>query len=674
MTQISTNESNEKGNSNKDIPDSKLQDVSSKKQRFAFDSEGSKMAELFNTIEEIRKGSEGEDLKLPQMCVIGMQSSGKSSLLTSISGLSFPEASKTCTKCPIVVNLRKENNICLKVNNETLESDKPDEEKVDDQFEKLQDKIKELNDGNAEIADKPINIEYSDPNLFPLTLVDLPGIIISSDSGQKITHSIISKYVKPKNAIILVVQPANIDKDTTSALKIAREYDEDGSRTIEIYTKADEVVNEQNAVDIIAEINDQKNDLFSTHIVSCRDSKGGKHSYETEMDVFRQAKWQDSKFGELDLKNGNVGIRALREQKLPKLLADNIMHNLPLLEKDINKKLEDADKIIKDIGEKPMNPVSVISRLYESLKEGTVDLKLEITPHQLTASEDVYKISKAITQKDTDKYYQANCFEPIFFEGTVAFNKSIGDFSQKCLKIVEVVAEHVKKIAFKSINEHESMKYNKYTMLKDYILQKWTEEVDKIYHKLMEDIKKQVYDTSQFNTVNHYLTSNYQEEMSLPKEVREKFTASLNPTDAIKDKGYDSNCNEHHFGPISTEEYQKKINASLDKYLQEYYIEYSKKNIQDQQKQRVFSAVKAYVKTSRKVFDDQMLAIIRRVVVDARATWLNEFFMGNQELIQKVKEGKDIESKRKKAIKTKDSMELCRKKIMGIKHWQHESC
>ena len=56
------------------------------------------------------------DLKLPRMCVIGDQSSGKSSILSSISGLKFPEASKTCTKCAIVVNLRKSDKLSLKIN------------------------------------------------------------------------------------------------------------------------------------------------------------------------------------------------------------------------------------------------------------------------------------------------------------------------------------------------------------------------------------------------------------------------------------------------------------------------------------------------------------------------------------------------------------------------------
>jgi GTPase SAR1 family protein len=39
-------------------------------------------------------------MDLPQIAVIGSQSTGKSSLIESISGIKFPRASGTCTRCP----------------------------------------------------------------------------------------------------------------------------------------------------------------------------------------------------------------------------------------------------------------------------------------------------------------------------------------------------------------------------------------------------------------------------------------------------------------------------------------------------------------------------------------------------------------------------------------------
>ncbi|KAF8176921.1 P-loop containing nucleoside triphosphate hydrolase protein, partial [Pholiota molesta] len=47
------------------------------------------------------------DIDLPQIAVIGSQSSGKSSLIESISGIKFPRASGTCTRCPLECRLAR---------------------------------------------------------------------------------------------------------------------------------------------------------------------------------------------------------------------------------------------------------------------------------------------------------------------------------------------------------------------------------------------------------------------------------------------------------------------------------------------------------------------------------------------------------------------------------------
>ncbi len=56
-------------------------------------------------LQEIRDKCDGE-LNLPQICVFGDQSSGESSVLTCITGITFPVKSGICTKAPIVVECR----------------------------------------------------------------------------------------------------------------------------------------------------------------------------------------------------------------------------------------------------------------------------------------------------------------------------------------------------------------------------------------------------------------------------------------------------------------------------------------------------------------------------------------------------------------------------------------
>ena len=51
--------------------------------------------------------------------------------------------------------------------------------------------------------------------------------------------SMIMEYIRPANTIILAVTPANQDLANSDALKLARQVDRDGDRTIGVITKLD---------------------------------------------------------------------------------------------------------------------------------------------------------------------------------------------------------------------------------------------------------------------------------------------------------------------------------------------------------------------------------------------------------------------------------------------------
>jgi hypothetical protein len=59
------------------------------------------------TLQHIRNVCEGE-LNLLQICVVDDQSSGKSLLLSCMTGIAFPVKSGICTKAPIVVECRND--------------------------------------------------------------------------------------------------------------------------------------------------------------------------------------------------------------------------------------------------------------------------------------------------------------------------------------------------------------------------------------------------------------------------------------------------------------------------------------------------------------------------------------------------------------------------------------
>lgn len=64
------------------------------------------MKAFVTVIQDLRDlGVEELVLPLPKICVLGDQSTGKSSLIEGISGIKVPRNSGTCTRCPLEINL-----------------------------------------------------------------------------------------------------------------------------------------------------------------------------------------------------------------------------------------------------------------------------------------------------------------------------------------------------------------------------------------------------------------------------------------------------------------------------------------------------------------------------------------------------------------------------------------
>ena len=80
--------------------------------------------------------------------------------------------------------------------------------------------------------------------MLTLTLVDLPGVtrVPVGDQPRDIEKQIrdmLLKYISKPGAIILAVTAANVDLANSDGLKLAREVDPEGTRTIGVLTKVD---------------------------------------------------------------------------------------------------------------------------------------------------------------------------------------------------------------------------------------------------------------------------------------------------------------------------------------------------------------------------------------------------------------------------------------------------
>lgn len=224
-------------------------------------------------------GSSTASIDLPQICVLGSQSSGKSSVLENIVGRDFlPRGSGIVTRRPLILQLvnrpatAKPNGAAAPQSPKSGNADaaaNPDEwgefahlpgEKFYD-FNKIRAEIvkdTELKTGkNAGISPIPIGLRIYSPNVLTLTLVDLPGItkVPVGDQPRDIERQIrdmLMKYIMKPGCIILAVTAANVDLANSDGLKMAREVDPEGLRTIGVLTKIDLMDQGTDVVDILA--------------------------------------------------------------------------------------------------------------------------------------------------------------------------------------------------------------------------------------------------------------------------------------------------------------------------------------------------------------------------------------------------------------------------------------
>jgi len=107
------------------------------------------------------------------------------------------------------------------------------------------------------ISPLPIGLRIFSPNVLTLTLVDLPGLtkVAVGDQPRDIEvqiRNMLLKFIQKPNSIILAVTAANTDLANSDGLKLARECDPDGLRTIGVLTKVDLMDQGTDVVDILA--------------------------------------------------------------------------------------------------------------------------------------------------------------------------------------------------------------------------------------------------------------------------------------------------------------------------------------------------------------------------------------------------------------------------------------
>lgn len=317
-------------------------------------------------VDRLRNISLDQYIELPQIAVMGDTSSGKSSLLSALSGVSFPSSDQLTTRCPTQLILSKAGKFRGRVRllryrgsgGPSATDDEVEEEAELSDVNDVPDAISRLTqqlvaEGQT-ISDDQIVIELWGPNLPNLTLTDLPGLVRTV--GDHEDHDIIprvrqlvNRYMKQERTIIIAVVPANVDMHNTEILQAAQEADPEGVRTIAVVTKVDLVDNgaEQAVHDLL--LNKKKRMHLGYHAVKCRNQReltngvSIEQGWSNERNFFREHEYWRK------LPDHIWGIERLTD-RLVHILQDNIRRSLPKVIHEIDERTELAQQALAAMG------------------------------------------------------------------------------------------------------------------------------------------------------------------------------------------------------------------------------------------------------------------------------------------------------------------------------------
>ncbi|EIE21671.1 hypothetical protein COCSUDRAFT_37405 [Coccomyxa subellipsoidea C-169] len=304
-------------------------------------------------------------LDLPQVAVVGSQSSGKSSVLEALVGRDFlPRGPEICTRRPLLLQLVKQAAGSGKaaewgeflhcpgkhppIGNFTRFYD----------FERIRQEIlteTERTVGhNKGISDKPIRLKIYSPNVLTMTLVDLPGIAKvpvgdqPSDIEKRIRKMVL-EYIRHPTCVILAVSAANADLVNSDALELARAADPEGRRTVGVLTKLDIMDRGTDAAAIlrnevvplrlgyIGMVNRSQADINTRR--SIRDAIAAETAFFESHPAYQEAKEQ-------------CGRTAL-SGSLNRVLVEHIRASLPTLRTRLEEALEKCHTELRIYGDAP---------------------------------------------------------------------------------------------------------------------------------------------------------------------------------------------------------------------------------------------------------------------------------------------------------------------------------
>ncbi|KAJ1323707.1 vacuolar protein sorting-associated protein 1 [Microdochium nivale] len=324
---------------------------------------------LMDAIDELRRYQIDKIVDLPQIIVIGDQSSGKSSVLAAISKIQFPAKGSVCTRFAIELVLRTSSRSTLGAHIHRTNGSITELRAVADTnfdggllaniIEDAGKKMRTLSGFSEDV----LRVEICRPDVPHLTLIDLPGFYHSeneeqSAEGRLLVERLADKYMARDTSIILAIVAASNDVILQSVLSKVRQHDKGGRRTLGIVTKPDLLLagsRGEMMVQLARNTQPSHKLELGWHVLRNRDENEIDDLDDTrdekESELLSRAPWNT-------LRSADRGVARLRT-KLSNILLRHIQQSLPDLDANIRGKLDEYEARLKSLGEPRARPADL---------------------------------------------------------------------------------------------------------------------------------------------------------------------------------------------------------------------------------------------------------------------------------------------------------------------------
>ncbi|KAB8238110.1 dynamin family protein [Aspergillus alliaceus] len=359
---------------------------------------------LLDKIDKLFACNVGEYIALPQLVVVGDQSSGKSSVLEGLTQLPFPRDSGLCTRFATQIIFRRNKVLPTRKVTATIipapdsDADRATRLKAwssesmggleESLFSKVMQEVHEMmgvtgNSHQSTFSKDIFRLEICGPNEEHLSVIDVPGIFknttpgLTSKADIQVVRKMVEGYMRNPRSIMLTVIPANVDIATQEIMEMARDHDPNGERTIGVLTKPDLV--DKGAENKVLQLVEGKT-LFLKHgwtivrNLSQQELLDGGINRDQREEIWRQKEPWSSVAPE------RFGIKSLKS-RLQETITENARREFPSVRSEISKRLKESRRALESLGTERGTTEQQVGFLLEIINKFQ-----DITSHALSTN------------------------------------------------------------------------------------------------------------------------------------------------------------------------------------------------------------------------------------------------------------------------------------------------